>query len=74
MIVTCSNSHSPPNSTGSRIPQQPAALPDAKAKVKWSIEDEQALVYYLLKCKGEAGDGGGFKQDVWNGVATLMAS
>ena len=29
---------------------------------------------YLLEHKGEAGDGGGFKQDVWNGAAALMAS
>ena len=31
-------------------------------------------MHYLLKCKGEAGNGGGFKQDVWNGAATLIAS
>ena len=74
MIVTHSNFHSPPSSTGGWIPQQPAALSDTKAKVKWSIEDEQALVHYLLKHKREASNGSGFKQDVWNGAATLMAS
>ena len=31
-------------------------------------------VYYLLEHKAEAGYGGGFKQDVWNGAAALMAS
>ena len=51
MIVTHLNSHNPPNSTDSQIPQQPAALLNAKAKAKWSVEDEQAIVHYLLKCK-----------------------
>ena len=31
-------------------------------------------MHYLLECKGEASNGGGFKQDIWNGVAVLMAS
>ena len=77
MIVTHSKSCSPPSSAGSQIPQQPvipAACPSSKAKAKWSAEDEQALVYYLLEHKAEASDGGGFKQDVCNGAATLIAS
>jgi hypothetical protein len=40
--------------------------------VKWSVDDEKAMIQYLVDNKALAGDGTNYKDTVWNGVAALL--
>ncbi|KAF8578310.1 hypothetical protein K439DRAFT_1243776, partial [Ramaria rubella] len=38
----------------------------------WSEADEAAFIEYLVEHRADAGDGGGFKTNVWVGLADML--
>jgi hypothetical protein len=50
----------------------PSTVSNDDTQVKWSSDDEKAMIQYLINNKAHAGDGCNFKDTVWNGVATVL--
>ena len=49
-------------------------MPPKKDRAYWSTQDETALLNYLLEHKAEAGDGGNFKEAVFEGARAALQS
>jgi hypothetical protein len=45
---------------------------DPVGKADWSVEDETALIDFLIIHKAQAGDGLGYKPSVWTAAAAHM--
>ncbi|KAF8578634.1 hypothetical protein K439DRAFT_1621178 [Ramaria rubella] len=56
------------------VPQAPPVKPTKDKKIHVDLQDEEevASINYLLEYRAEAGDGGGFKADVWLGLAEML--
>jgi hypothetical protein len=66
---TTHNSHSLP---GNSLDTPAASIVGSDrefSKAFWTMDDEQALVQFLLNRKAEAGDGANFKPAIWTSAA-----
>lgn len=45
---------------------------DNDTQVRWTTEDEKAMIEYLVNNKIHAGDSCNFKDTIWNEVAALL--
>jgi hypothetical protein len=49
------------------------SAPKSRSNAQWSEQDETILLQYLIDHKAEGGDGGNFKQPVWQGLVGELA-
>jgi hypothetical protein len=60
------------SSESSPIPASSTGTPTVDPRCHWTVDDELALINFLLDHKAEAGDGGSFKATTWNAAAVEM--
>jgi hypothetical protein len=52
----------------------PPSVNSIDTPVKWSVDDETAMINYLIDNRSCAGDGANFKDTIWSGVAAALES